>query len=108
VADVSVRERTETLDVTGLNQTVVSEVPVTRTYQILVTFSELRIARQLWSNRVEQVGDFTLPRIFTLLVEGATMTFQERFVIADMDDDQPLDGVVMPRIQFNQWGHLGA
>jgi hypothetical protein len=108
VADVLVRERTETLDVTGLGQTVVSEIPVTRTYQIVVTFSELTVARQLWTDRLEQVGDFLLPRIFTLLVEGATMTFQERFVVADIDDDQPIDGAVQPRIQFNQWGHQAA
>ena len=105
VSDVSVRERTETIDVTGFNHTVVSELPVTRTYQILVTFAELRIAKELWNKRLERVGDFLLPRIFTLLVEGATMTFQERFVIADIDDDQPIDGAILPRIQFNQWGH---
>jgi hypothetical protein len=105
VADVSVRERVETLDVTGFGHTVVSELPVTRTYQILVTFSELRIARQLWTQRVAPAGDYLLPRIFEIQVDGGTISISERFIIADIDDDQPIDGAVMPRIQFNQWGH---
>lgn len=105
IADVVVRERTETLDVTGFGQTVVSEIPVTRTYQVLVTFPEIRQARMLWTQRVAPAGDFLLPRIFEIQIDGSVININERFVIADIDDDQPVDGAVQPRIQFNQWGH---
>jgi hypothetical protein len=108
VADVSVRERTETIDVTGFGHTVVSELPVTRTYQILVTFAEIRLARTLWSQRTTPAGSFLLPRIFEIQIDGAVININERFIIADIDDDQPIDGAILPRIQFNQWGHPAA
>lgn len=105
IADVSVRERTDTIDATGFGQSRASEVAVVLSRQLIVSFRDLRQARLLFEQRYEAAGDFMLPRIFQVLVEGGVIQISSFFTMADIDEDQPLDSGVAAAIQFNEWGH---
>lgn len=105
VADVTVRERTDTVDATGFGHTIASEVPVVRSYSLAVAFREIKVARELWLARHSSSSGFELPKVFTIAVEGGVMEFYRDFILADIDEDQPVDSNVAAVIRFNQWGH---
>jgi hypothetical protein len=105
IADVSIREGTDTIDATGFGHTTASEIAIVRSRQLIVAFKELRQARLLWNQRLEVAGDFSLPRVFQVLVEGGVIQISSFFTMADIDEDQPIDSGVAAAIQFNEWGH---
>ena len=105
IADVSVRERTTQLDATGFGQILESSIPASRTTQLIVSFRELSGARQLWFRRLDASGSFLLPRVFDVAIYGGVMEIRGSYVMADIDEDQPIDGGVAAAIQFNEWGH---
>lgn len=105
IADVSIREGTDSIDATGFGQTTASEIAIVRSRQLIVAFRDLRQARLLFEQRYEAAGDFMLPRVFQVLVEGGVIQISSFFTMADIDEDQPIDSGVAAAIQFNEWGH---
>jgi hypothetical protein len=105
VADVTLRESTEMVDATGMGHVVQSEVAVIRTFEVSVTFREMTKARELWARRVTATGGFILPTVFTLRLSGGLVEVYESFTLGEMEADESIDGLVVPRFVFKQWGH---
>lgn len=105
VADVLVREYTTEMDATGRTHSLISTIVTHRTYEISLTIPEMTRARWLHSRRWVKNGDFMLPRVMSLNLQGGGVDIFEKFVMADVDADETLDDVVSMAFSFKQWGH---
>lgn len=105
-SDVVVRESVTEVDATGFNHASVSTIVTQRTLELSVSIPDLSYARWLYERRWELVDGFYLPKIFEVSLEGGVVQFTgKKFTIHDIDADEPLDGMVVPRLTFKQWGH---
>jgi hypothetical protein len=105
-ADMSLRETVTEVDATGFNHQVVSTIVTQRTYEISVSIPDMTQASRLYELRWRLFDGFKVPNILELSLEGGLVEFSnEKFTIHDVDADEPLDGVVVPRFTFKQWGH---
>jgi len=105
-ADMSLRETVTEVDATGFNHQVVSTIVTQRTYEISVSIPDMTQASRLYGLRWRLFDGFKVPNILELSLEGGLVEFSnEKFTIHDVDADEPLDGVVVPRFTFKQWGH---
>jgi hypothetical protein len=105
-ADMSLRETVTEVDATGFNHQVVSTIVTQRTYEISVSIPDMSQASRLYGLRWRLFDGFKVPNILELSLEGGLVEFSnEKFTIHDVDADEPLDGVVVPRFTLKQWGH---
>jgi len=105
-ADMSLRETVTEVDATGFNHQVVSTIVTQRTYEISVSIPDMSQASRLYGLRWRLFDGFKVPNILELSLEGGLVEFtNEKFTIHDVDADEPLDGVVVPRFTLKQWGH---
>jgi len=105
-ADMSLRETVTEVDATGFNHQVVSTIVTQRTYEISVSIPDMTQASRLYGLRWRLFDGFQVPNILELSLEGGLVEFtNEKFTIHDVDADEPLDGVVVPRFTLKQWGH---
>lgn len=103
-ADVLVRESTTEIDATPFNAEAASTLVVLRTFEIQVSVPDLKQAQRLYKLRDTKKGDFVVPRVVDVTLQGGLIEFtNEPFVIADVQADEPLDGVVVPRFTMKQW-----
>jgi hypothetical protein len=105
-SDVLVSETVTEVDATGFNHQVVSTVVTQRTYEITVSIPDITDAFELYEYRWANADGFLVPAILNVsLFGGVVGFFDEKFTIHNVDDEQPLDGVVVPRFTLKQWGH---
>lgn len=105
-SDVAVRETVTEVDATGFNHRSVSTVVTQRTWELSVSIPDVTYARWLHQQRWRLFDGFYVPNIFDVSLQGGVIQFTDKqFTIHDIDSDEPMDGVVIPRITFKQWGN---
>lgn len=105
-SDVMVRESVTEVDATGFNHRSVSTIVTQRTLELSVSIPDVSYARWLFERRWTLFAGFYVPNIFDVSLEGGVVEFTaKKFTIHDIDADEPLDGMVVPRLTFKQWGH---
>ena len=105
-ADMSLRETVSETDATGFNQQVVSTVVTHRTYEISLSVPDMTQARILFAMRFAMSNGFMVPNILRVSLEGGLVQFTNyAFTLHEVDADEPVDGVVVPRFTLKQWGH---
>jgi hypothetical protein len=102
--DVSVREMVGEIDATAFQSPVQSSIAIHRTYEIQVTIADIEIASIVSSYRTQKSGIFTVPGIVNISLSSGLFDINTTFTIGDIEADEPLDGVVLPRLTFRQWG----
>lgn len=103
-SDVMVRESVTEVDATGFNHQSVSTIVTQRTLELSASLPDVSYARWLYRRRWELVNGFYLPNIFEVSLSGGVVEFTaKKFTIHDIDADEPLDGMVVPRITFKEW-----
>ena len=107
VSDVSVRETIVELDATGFNHPTTSTVVVSRSHEIQLTLPDLKTARDIYKYRwaKAKVGRFWLPCTRKVKLKGGLVEVDGIFTVHEIDADELVDGVVIPRIAFRSWGH---
>lgn len=103
VSDVSVRETCTQVDATGYGHNAMSSAVVTRTYEIVVSVPDMETARSIYSKRWMTSNGFLLPRVVDVELASGLMAIDDYFTIHEVDADEPLDGVVVPRFSLRQW-----
>lgn len=104
-SDVMVRESVTEVDATGFNHRSVSTIVTQRTLELSVSIPDVSYARWLYGKRWELFNGFYLPNIFEVSLEGGAVYFSgKKFTLHDIDSDEPLDGIVVPRLTFKEWG----
>lgn len=105
-SDVMVRESVTEVDATGFNHRSVSTIVTQRTLELSVSIPDVSYARWLYERRWALFDGFYVPNIFDVSLEGGVVEFTaKKFTIHDIDADEPLDGMVVPRLTFKEWGH---
>jgi hypothetical protein len=80
-----------------------SAAVVTRTYEIVVSVPDMQTARSLYRKRWITSNGFLLPRVVDVELEGGLIEIDDYFTIHEVDADEPIDGVVVPRFSLRQW-----
>ena len=109
VADVSVRETTTELDATGFNDYAASTVVVTRTYEIMLSVPDIKVAKTLFASRWKRTpvnkSVFYLPQILDVQLRGGLFNIDGLFTIHEVDGDELLNDAVIPRFVLREWSH---
>ena len=109
VADVSVRETTTEIDATGFNDYAASTVVVQRTYEIMLSVPDIKVARTLFASRWQKkflgTTPVYLPQILDVQLTGGLFNINGGFTIHEVDGDDLLDGAVIPRFVLREWSH---
>ena len=109
VSDVSIRESVAEVDATGFNAPVTATAVVMRTFEISFSCPEMTQAKKIRDLREQKVGDFYLPQIVDVTLEGGHRELTARdFTIHEIESDEPLDGVVSPRFLLKEWWQRSA
>lgn len=118
VADVAIRESTTEVDATSYGAVWPATAWVSRGYEIMISMPDIEAAKKLnkkrdfwWERKSVVTGPsgpvervFRLPEIHSVRLEGGLEDIAEMFTIHQIDADQSLDGVVVPRFSLRQWG----
>lgn len=104
-ADVSIRELVTEVDATSFNAPITATAVVMRTYEISFSCPEMTQAKNIRDLRERKDGHFYLPQIVDVTLEGGHSELTTRnFTIHEIESDEPLDGVVVPRFLLKEWG----
>lgn len=103
-SDVMVRESVTEVDATSFNHRSISTIVTQRTLELSVSIPDVSYARWLYERRWTLFDGFYVPSIFEVSLEGGVVQFTAKtFTIHDIDADEPLDGMVVPRMTFKEW-----
>jgi len=102
--DVLVRETVNQVDATAFASPVQSAIATHRFFEIQVTIVDIAVAIKIAKLRTQLQGIFQVPGIINLQLSSGLFAINTTFTIGDIDADELLDGVVMPRFTFRQWG----
>lgn len=103
--DVQVRETVSEIDATAFRSPVQSSIATHRTYEIQATIADVVVAAAVANMRTQRQGIFAVPAIVVLTLTSGLFAINTTFTIGDIEADEPLDGVVLPRFTFRQWGN---
>lgn len=105
ISDVVVRETVVSLDATEFNGSFSRSVVTQRSYDISVSIPDIAFAKELYAKRIMAGDQQTfVPGIVNVRLIGGLFEIEGEFTIHDVDADEPLDGVVVPRFSLKQWG----
>lgn len=102
--DVLVREVTNETDATAFGSPVQSSIATHRAYEIQATIADVAVARSIAAIRMATNGPFEVPNIIRVSLAGGLFNIDTTFTISDIEGDEPMDGPVLPRFTFKQFG----
>lgn len=102
--DVLVRELTSEIDATAFGNSVQSSLATHRFYEIQATIADVAVARSIAAMRVSANGPFIVPNILRVSLAGGLFNIDTTFTISEIEGDEPMDGPVLPRFTFRQFG----
>ena len=101
--DVSVREFVDEVDTTAFRSSVQSSVAIHRTLEVTVVIPDIAVARAIVAQRTVQRGMFRIANRYRLRLLGGLFDIDDRFTLSDVQGDEPIDGIILPRLTFRQW-----
>ena len=104
VSDVLVREDTTEIDASGFREHVESTAVVQRTYTVSIVMPDIDKSIELCDKRWVNRKGFLLPYIYEIAMTGGLVHFTRYFTLHGIESDEPIDGLVIPRLTFKQWG----
>jgi len=101
--DVIVRETTNEVEATKFGSAVQCSIATHRSYEIQATIADISVARSIADNRVQANGPFAVPNVLRISLAGGLFLIDTTFTVSDIEGDEPLDGLVLPRFTFKQF-----
>lgn len=102
--DVQVREFVSEVDATAFQSATQSAIQTHRTWEVQATIADIEVAKTVSDSRLRREGIFLVPNLVTLTLQSGLFSIDTTFTIGDIQADEPLDGLVLPRFTFRQFG----